>query len=65
VDRELIQKLVDAHVLMYLDGLGGNCAASTTQSNTEERADSVAEECVIVGLKGDFRNADGTNCAST
>ncbi len=43
VDRELIQRLVNAHIGMYLDGLGGNCAASTSQSNTEEKGDSATE----------------------
>lgn len=43
VDRELIQRLVSTHVGMYLDGLGGNCAASTSRPNTEEKGDSVTE----------------------
>ena len=43
VDRELIQKLVGAHVGMYLDGLGGNCAASTSQPNIEEKGDAATK----------------------
>ena len=43
MDREHIQMLVDTHVGMYLGGLSGNRAASTSQSNTEEKVDPVTE----------------------
>ena len=43
MDQELIQRLVDTHIGMYLDGLGGSCATSVTLSNAGGKVDSGIE----------------------
>lgn len=43
MDRGVIQRLVDTHVGMYMDGLGGNCVAPVAQANTEKNAESIIE----------------------
>jgi hypothetical protein len=38
-----MQRLVNAHVGMYLDGLGGTCATAINHSSMEGKVNSVIE----------------------